>query len=68
MVVLQVTDTLWQGINPGTSVSFIRALVGLGPCLQGGSDGEEMRLAKAFKKGRVWRGLLQPHKCMKTML
>lgn len=27
-----------------------------------------MRLAKAFKKGRMWRGLLQPQKCRKTML
>lgn len=52
MVMLQVTDTLWEGVNPGTSVSLIRALSGFGPCLQGGIEGEEMSLAKAFKKGQ----------------
>lgn len=68
MVMLQVTDAFCQGINPGTSVPLIRALAGLGPCLQGDVEGEEMSLAKAFKNGQVWRELLQPWKCMKTKL
>lgn len=57
---LRVTDALWQGIIPGISVSLIRALAEFGPCLQGDVEGEEMSLAKAFKKGQVWRELLQP--------
>lgn len=39
--------------------------------LEGGGEGEElleMSLTTACKEDRVWRGLLQPQKCIKAML